>query len=169
MPLDIQELGSLSELIAALATLATLAYLALQIRQNTRAIRGSTLHSVTQTQQNELHWGGEIAGVFTKAIENQTALTPVEAWQMSEWLMSAMAARQNEYVQYRDGHITQEVWEASENIIRIVASFDWGRNWWVTFGNKSFSVEFVALVDELMGRDRIVNLKDVVQGLMEFD
>ena len=81
---------------------------------------------MTQTQQNELRWGSEIAGVFTKAIENQTALTPVEAWQMSEWLMSAMAARQNEYVQYRHGHITQEVWQASESIIRILASFDWG-------------------------------------------
>jgi hypothetical protein len=36
-----------------------------------------------------------------------------------------MAARQNEYVQYRHGHMAEEVWEASENIIGLLASFDW--------------------------------------------
>ena len=39
--MTIQDLGSIGELIAAIATVATLGYLAVQIRQNTRTIRGS--------------------------------------------------------------------------------------------------------------------------------
>ena len=40
--MTIQDLGSLGELIAAVATIATLAYLAVQVRQNTRALRSAT-------------------------------------------------------------------------------------------------------------------------------
>lgn len=165
--MSIQDLGSLGELIAAIATIATLVYLALQIRQNTQAVRGSTLHAVTQTQQAELRWGSEIAEVFTKAIENSTALTPVEAWKMSEWLLSAMAARQNEYVQFRHGHIAQEVWEASERIISLLVSFDWSRNWWASFGRVSFSQEIAEVVDGLMAKERIVDLNEIVQTLVK--
>jgi len=166
--MDIQDLGSIGELIAAIATLATLAYLALQIRQSTRVIRGSTVHSVTQTQQNELRWGSDISEVFVKAI-GSTELTPEEVWQMSEWMMSAMAARQNEYVQYRHGHMASEVWEASENIICMLTSFDWGRKWWTVYGHKTFTKDFVILVDELMKRDRIVDMQKVIQELVSVE
>jgi len=47
--MTIQDLGSIGELVAALATVATLIYLAAQIRQNTRAMKASsvsTLHDV---------------------------------------------------------------------------------------------------------------------------
>ena len=45
--MSIQELGSLGEFIAAIATIATLAYLAVQVRQNTRALRSSTFEDVS--------------------------------------------------------------------------------------------------------------------------
>jgi len=41
--MTLQELGSIGELLGAFATIATLAYLAVQIRQNTRATRVSSL------------------------------------------------------------------------------------------------------------------------------
>ena len=37
-----QDLGSIGELIAAVATLITLAYLALQLKQNTTALKSQT-------------------------------------------------------------------------------------------------------------------------------
>ena len=85
--MDLQDLGNIGELVAAIATLATLAYLALQIRQNTQAIRGSTVHLVTQTQQQELRWSGEIAEAYTKAIETPGELNTTETWQMDSWLL----------------------------------------------------------------------------------
>jgi hypothetical protein len=151
--LDLQDLGSLGELVAAVATLATLAYLTLQIRQNTQAIRGSTVHLVTQTQQKELHWGGEIAEVFTKAIEKPGELNTTETWQMSEWLISATAARQNEFIQFRHSHIASEVWDESENIILQIFSFTWSRHWWTTMGRPLFAKDFVAVVDALLSKE----------------
>ena len=151
--MSLQDLGSLGELIAALATLATLVYLATQIRQNTQAVRGSTVHHVTQTQQQELQWGCEIAEAFTKAMETPGELTTAETWQMNEWLLSATAARQNEFFQYQHGYIDAEVWTESENIIHMMLSFKWARHWWVTVGRPLFATEFVAVVDELLTKE----------------
>lgn len=46
--MDIQDWGAIGELIGGLAVLVTLFYVALQIRHNTRAIRLSTAHAVTE-------------------------------------------------------------------------------------------------------------------------
>jgi hypothetical protein len=47
--MTLQDLGSIGELLAAVATIATLAYLSVQIRQNTRALRASSHHAVTDS------------------------------------------------------------------------------------------------------------------------
>ncbi len=151
--MDLQDLGSLGELVAAIATLATLAYLALQIRLNTQAIRGSTVHQVTQTQQQELRWSGEIAEVYTKALETPEELNTAETWQMNAWLLSAIAARQNEFFQFRHGHIAAEVWDESENIIHLILSWTWSRHWWDAQGRPLFSKEFVSVVDALLTKE----------------
>jgi hypothetical protein len=51
--MSIQELGSLGELIAAIATVFTLVYLAVQINQNTGAVKASVLE-VTGSRSMEL-------------------------------------------------------------------------------------------------------------------
>ena len=47
--MTIQDLGSLGELIAAVATVATLVYLAIQLKQNTLALRSQTFQPVSYT------------------------------------------------------------------------------------------------------------------------
>ncbi len=159
--MDLQDLGNIGELVAAIATLATLAYLALQIRQNTQAIRGSTVHLVTQTQQQELRWSGEIAEAYTKAIETPGELNTTETWQMDSWLLSAIAARQNEFFQFRHGHMAAEVWDESENIVCLILSFAWSRHWWDIQGRPLFAKEFVSVVDHLLSKE--------VQALFQYD
>ena len=46
--MNIEQLGSLGEFIAAIATLATLVYLTVQIRQNTKQLRFSNAASLLQ-------------------------------------------------------------------------------------------------------------------------
>ncbi len=159
--MDLQDLGSLGELLAAIATLATLVYLALQIRQNTQTIRGSTVHLVTQTQQQELRWSGEITEAYTKAIETPGELNTTETWQMDSWLLSAIAARQNEFFQFRHGHMAAEVWDESENIVCLILSFAWSRYWWDIKGRPIFAKDFVAVVDALLTKE--------VQAFSQYD
>lgn len=46
--MSIQDWGATGELVGCVVVIATLVYLALHARQNTRAIRLSTSHSVTE-------------------------------------------------------------------------------------------------------------------------
>jgi hypothetical protein len=51
----IQDLGSIGELVAAIATVATLVYLALQISQNTRALRAGSSRETSAAMIEWLH------------------------------------------------------------------------------------------------------------------
>ena len=46
--MTIEDLGNVGDLIAAIATVATLGYLALQIRQNTKSVQGSTAQAIME-------------------------------------------------------------------------------------------------------------------------
>ena len=45
--MTLQNLGSIGEFVTAIATLVTLVYVAVQIRQNTKMVRGATYQQVT--------------------------------------------------------------------------------------------------------------------------
>ena len=50
--MTIQDWGAIGELVGGVAVVVTLIYLALQIRQNTRAVRLSTSHAVAEDVRN---------------------------------------------------------------------------------------------------------------------
>jgi hypothetical protein len=75
----IQDLGSLGELIAAIATIATLAYLAVQIRQNTRALRHDSQKAILQRAdawRAQLIQDPEIAELYRKGLRDPKGLDP---------------------------------------------------------------------------------------------
>lgn len=150
MEIDWQVAAAISEVIGAVAVVVSLIYLAYQVRQNTRAIRGSTLDAITDHQQDELRWSAEIAHIWNKVFEKPESLTFEESWQLGEWTNAAFTARQNEFHQYRHGLLDEDVWLASENIIRLLVNLDWVRNWWQEHARNDRSAEFVELVDGII-------------------
>ena len=50
--MSIMELGALGEFVASFGVIATLIYLAVQMRQNTKAVRLNTAHAVTEELQD---------------------------------------------------------------------------------------------------------------------
>ena len=154
MNINWQVAAAISEVIGAVAVVISLIYLAYQVRQNTRAIRGSTLDAITDHMQDELRWSAEIGHIWRKVFEAPDTLTFEESWQLGEWTNAAFTARQNEYHQYCHGLLDKEVWLASENIIRLLVSLDWVREWWERHARNDRSAGFVDLVDRLIAEDR---------------
>jgi hypothetical protein len=92
--MTLSELSDIGEIVGGVAVVASLVYLALQIRQNTRAVRGSTLHfNVDLWAQYERllsgrelvlqlhHWGADGASAYgrseAKAVrQRRPALVP---------------------------------------------------------------------------------------------
>ena len=62
-----QDLGNIGELIAAIATLLTLGYLAIQLKQNTKALRSQTFQQSSMDMSltaNSISSDGELASSF---------------------------------------------------------------------------------------------------------
>ena len=164
MTIDWQTAAAIAEVVGGIAVVISLIYLAYQVRQNTRAIRGATLDSVTSHMKSELRWSGEMAPIWKKVFREPDTLTFEEAWELGEWTNASLTARQNEFHQFRHGLLDEDVWEASENIIRLLMCIDWIRNWWNEHGRHDKSAEFAALVDRLAeagGRDSMKELDAV--------
>ena len=70
--MTIQDLGSLGELIAAVATVLTLGYLAVQLRQNTKALRSQTFQQSSMDMSltaNAISCDNELASIIIKSNE----------------------------------------------------------------------------------------------------
>ena len=68
--MTIQDLGSLGELIAAVATVLTLGYLAVQLRQNTKALRSQTFQHSSMDMSltaNAISIDNELASIIIKS------------------------------------------------------------------------------------------------------
>lgn len=77
--MTIQDLGNLGELIEALATVATIGYLAMQVRQNTRALRSSTFQNIGQQMAHDvepLATSPDLAALLVQGMADLQSLSP---------------------------------------------------------------------------------------------
>ena len=79
--MNIQDLGSVGELIAAICMVATLVYLAVQIRNNTNSTRVATLLSVNDSLtaiNTALRSDGEFSDIWLRGLRDLDSLRDVE-------------------------------------------------------------------------------------------
>jgi hypothetical protein len=158
-------IGAVGEVLGAMAVVVSLLYLAAQIRLNSRIVKGERTHNITQTIQTELRWSGDYAEVFVKMLQDSSSLTDVEAFKLGEWLTAAMMARQNEYIQYRQDLVDEDIWLANRGIIKSILSMPWCRNWWENFDKVAFVPGFVELVDTIMEEDHQFDYGDYLRSI----
>ena len=165
--------AAIAEIISAIAVIITLIYLAVQVRHskesldaNTKAILGTTLDSLTQNQQTELRWSADTAAVWKKVLEDPDSLTFEDSWQASEWMTAAMSARQNEYRQYRQGLLEEDVWESIQNVVRILMGVGWARKWFEDYGNEVLTDDFVQVVEGILKEQDVLDSKELLSDVV---
>ncbi len=159
-----EAIGAIGEVVGAIAVIATLLYLAIQIRQNTKAVKGATLNAITERKQFELRWSSDISVAWRKSLNEPEKLSKDEHWQMAEWMSACFVARENEFFQFKHGLIDEDTWAASENIIKLAISSSWARRWWEEFGTNAFTGPFIDVVNKVLDADYIDYAK-IVQNI----
>ena len=104
--MTIEDLGNIGELIAAIATVITLAYLALQIRENTRSVRGSTIQAHVNLEMTVCALIAQHADVFERGSANVSDLNGAERIVFDQLVASVMSLMDNAYSQYQNGLFT---------------------------------------------------------------
>lgn len=153
--MTIEQLGSLGEFIAAIATLMTLGYLAIQVRQNTKALRASTFQQVSEAMaQNVSHLtdNGDLAGIALKVASGEV-LAPVERLRYQGLMLMSMRRLESIYQQHQLGSIDADQIKGFELSMISLVKEPVALEWWAK-AKITFDQRFAEYVDKrLMGED----------------
>lgn len=145
-------IGAVGEIIGALAVLATLVYLAIQIRQNTGALRAAALNSSIQAAsliRSEMFTSEELSELFLLGSRSPEALTEVQAYRYRNMVSNMLWAIWNFYSQYQYADLSDEAWESQKHVIVRILRSPGGAHYWAEF-KQEFEAEFVEVVDRIL-------------------
>jgi hypothetical protein len=107
-----QDLANLGDAIGGLGVIISLLYLAVQIRQNTRAVRSSSYHQAAEQMWNyclAIAQDGSLAEVIAKRIAGQS-LTPAEQIRLNVSNQALIFGFENMLRLQEEGMIDPDVW-----------------------------------------------------------
>ena len=154
--MTIQDLGSLGELLAAAATLATLVYLAVQVRQNTQALRSSTFQEIaSQMAQNvePLVYDQEVAALTVRGSAHLEELDEVDRVRFYAILIMSFRRMEAVYIHSQLGSIAPDLTRGFELSMLTNLQSPGGAAWWDS-AKVTFSREFVDHVDAWLAANR---------------
>ena len=133
--MNLQDLGSLGEFVAALATIATLAYLAIQIKQNTRSVR---LAAESELSHQSAAWAAQVVNnpelgrIWDAAAAAPDSLTDDEKRVYLWYVVELIFLYEGVFSSYREGLITETAWMAKAKFVLILLRSTWVENWWLS-------------------------------------
>lgn len=161
--MDLDTLVAISQLLAAVAVIASLVFLAIQLRQNTKAIRASSIQNLVQSlSANAQTWveNESLVSVALRANINPEQLTDVELATLHFWFVMAIRRFEGVYFQRSLGLVDSAFIEGFERShISIIASKS-GRDWW-NGAKEIFNSGFVSYVDEQLATGEAKSLHPV--------
>ena len=147
-------LGAIAELLGAVAVFVTLVYLALQIRQNTKAVRASAMHaSVTHVAElrRDVYSDAEMTDIYIRGNADPESLNPVEQTRYRTLVHNMMMSQVNTFAQVRYADLPESSWTSQAPIIQRVLGNAGGRWFWQGFSHE-FDEHFREEIDEILRR-----------------
>lgn len=149
--MTIEELGAVGELLAAVATIVTLIYLALQLRQNTAALRLSQSRAIESNAQNSrtrFVTSKEVAELYI------AGLTKPEALDQADRLRFRMLLDQLFFDWQVQVRLLGEDTQAADLFIKRTLSTPGGKSYWEKTPKNIFRPEFVVHVEAILDQIR---------------
>ena len=151
--MDIQDLGSIGELIAALATVVTLVYLATQIRQNTNQLKGEAIREINNTEQDLVHRIRDNPEMFSTLMRalidwhgvdaKEQARTHLYLYSYTRWLETCWNLQEQKA-------LDKKIYDSRELfIVGIIGNPKGGRVWWEMW-KELYDPDFVAHLDSAL-------------------
>lgn len=150
--MTVAELGSIAEVVAAAATVGSLIYLALQIRQNSEAVRISASQSILASLNEALQSAAasaESARVLILGQSDFEQLEEDEKAQLAVWVFAWFRVLEQAHFYHGKGLLAHEVWEGQVAHIRQVLTGTTVRTWW-GLRKALFNPRFQRFVEELL-------------------
>ncbi|HEX6066480.1 MAG TPA: hypothetical protein VFZ04_19740 [Longimicrobiales bacterium] len=126
-------IGAIAELVAAAGVVVTLLYLAVQVRQNTKALRAATFQNIIGFATGfaeRVAGSGEFAAIFETGMADLEALDESERLRFHFQLIALLRRFENIHYQSRMGLIDDEEWEGLRAALHSIMFRPGSRAWW---------------------------------------
>jgi len=130
---NLEDLGNIGELVGAVGVIATLAYLAVQIRQNTKALKATSHQETTREASDftaQIAGDAEIARIYRIGSGDWSELTEDERLRFSMLMFRVFFNFQNLYALQESGNIDEEYWKSQREIMLWFMAQPGVRHWW---------------------------------------
>ena len=144
-----EAVSAISELIAAIAVVATLVYLAIQVRQNTSALKSAatqSAHDQLTSLYDLMASDTELGEIFHRALEEPETLSNRETARFYSLMMSVHFKLQNAYLQTRANVYDNEYLESWLKAYRSISGKPGLRRYWEQ-RRYMFSSEFIDFLE----------------------
>ena len=148
-----EAIGAIAELIAVLAVLPTLFYLAVQLRQNTQAVRSQTIDSLVSAMTASVQSIVEsetLADLIARSQDDSTSLSKAERIRYSYALMMVVRRFEGVCFQRELGFIDVEMIRGFERSVLSLIAND--QKWWEQ-SHPAFSDRFVEYVSSALSHE----------------
>jgi hypothetical protein len=150
--MDLEQLANLGEFISGIAVIASLIYLAIQIRQNTRSVRSSTLATNTANWSSMLVnlANDDQADAYLAGTAGREDIGNKHFLQFLLIARAMLVSFETQYHQYLNGALDRDIYLGYERSCKqqILAYPGFQMVWEIT--REGFSPAFAELVDRLI-------------------
>ena len=159
--MTLMEWGALGELIGGIAIIVSLIYVGLQIKQNTDALKLSTVRN-TAEDLADLYLvpaqNSELADIFFRGLQDIDALEGVDRLRLYGFFHKFFRTYENAHYQFTRGALEKDPFRGITNQFIFITSMPGGQVYW--HERKSwYNREFQAYVDHELGNPDKNDLK----------
>jgi hypothetical protein len=128
-----EALGAIGEIVGAAAVIVTLGYLAVQMRQNTRAVRAAAFQQVVDSFaefSSSLSHDRELMEVVIAGNKDFNALNELDRSRYDLAMRSFMRRSENVFFQSEQGTLQAETWTGIRESLSELFRTPGFRSWW---------------------------------------
>jgi hypothetical protein len=152
--MTLENIYYIGQTVAVVAIFGSVVFVGFQIRENSAAVRSATAQAV---HDNYGAWcmalgaDPEALGASIKGFSDYEGLTPIEKAHFVCTYMAFLSHSQNAFYQWKEGHLSQDMWNAWEALMMNLVNTPGGGAFWrercYVFGER-----FQTHVNEIMTR-----------------
>jgi hypothetical protein len=147
--MDLTTLALWTQVVSSLAVLGTVIYLAIEIRQNTIALKSQTHSTLFEGAQTEILVLLENPDIV-RAMTTDDALSEEDYIKLSAFLTAFLRAREFTWLQFQQGVVGEDSLDTEKTIIKNTINVERNLLWWRNVGKGAFGPGFVVFVDSLI-------------------
>ena len=154
--LELSELlGNYGEFVGAIAIVITLIYLAIQLKQNTASVRANahqTVVAATTSHYGTAQNNDSMSRTIADGLKDPASLTENNWVQFAFWCHQFVLIGEATYYLRQDRVINESVFQTEVDRVATFLSGPAQSQWWAAGARTQFSTDFVAMIEDLMGK-----------------